>query len=271
MASTNRLSVLVLSLMAAGCSGEMPKLSGIGSANATTDGAAIAGLSPEEVAQSGPSLAFSPFQDMSATPVGGREVITNPTLAEVLAPVSGLPEMAFGRADAPVTIVQYASLTCPHCKRFHAEVFPTLKREYIDTGRVRYILRDFPIGRTSGQASVALRCAVPDKYLDLYAKFLAQQSSWVSQEVKLDPIYAVAAQSGLSRADFDACRTNVALVESIKAIKDRGRKLGIIGTPNFFIENKLVKKALDMAELRAMIDPLLSQRTAAARPGTPPQ
>ena len=113
---------------------------------------------------------------------------------------------------------------------------------------------------------VALRCAAPEKYLDLYGKFLEQQPSWVSQEVRVDAVYAVAAQAGLSRADYDACRTNVALVENIKAIKDRGRKLGIIGTPNFFIDNKLVKKALDITELRAMIDPLLALRTASSMP-----
>ncbi len=273
MAILNRLSVVAaLSLATAACTGSAPTLSGMGAGSEQPAAAGGLNLSPEEVAQSGPVAAFNPFSDLSGSTLGGREVIANPTMAEILAPVPGaLLEIALGSADAPVTIVQYASLTCPHCKRFHAEVYPALKRDYIDTGKVRYILRDFPIGRQSGQGSIAIRCAAPDKYISLYGKFLDQQPSWVSQEVRVDPIFAVAAQGGLSRADYDACRSNTALVENIKAIKDRGRKLGIIGTPNFFIQDKLIKKAVDMAELSSLIEAALRARTAAVAGGAPSQ
>ena len=129
---------------------------------------------------------FNPFADPTAKPAGGREVIENPTIADVM--VTGtLPEMSFGRADAPVTIVEYASLTCPHCRNFHLTTYPQFKKAYIDTGKVRYILREFPIGKTSGAATIALRCAKPEKYLTLFGKFMEQQASWVSQEVRLDP------------------------------------------------------------------------------------
>ncbi len=269
MASFHRLCVVAaLSLATAACTGAAPTLPGMGAGLEPPTTAGGLNLSPEEVAQSGPVAAFNPFSDLSGSTPGGREVIANPTMAEILAPVPGaLTEVAYGNVDAPVTIVQYASLTCPHCKRFHTEVYPALKRDFIDTGKVRYILRDFPIGRQSGQGSIALRCAAPDKYLSLYGKFLDQQPSWVSQEVRLDPIFAVAAQSGLSRADYDACRSNTALVENIKAIKDRGRKLGIIGTPNFYIQDKLIKKAVDMAELSGMIEAALRARTTASAVG----
>jgi protein-disulfide isomerase len=259
-------------LMVAACSGGGPTISG---PSGGVGGPALTqtnlNLSPEEVATSGPVRAFNPFEDTSSQPTGGREVIANPSLAEVLAP-SGLPEIAFGQADAPVTIVEYASLTCPFCKRFHAEVYPVLKRDYIDTGKVRYILREFPIGRTSGQGNVALRCAAPvasEKYLELFGRFLAEQPAWVSQEVNIDRIAAVAAKSGLTRAAYDACRADVALIEGLKSVKDRGRKLGIIGTPNFFIQDKLIKKAVGIEELRAAIDPLLAARTASAASQSP--
>ena len=74
----------------------------------------------------------------------------------------------------PVTVIKYASLTCPYCRRFHLETFPQFKREYVDSGKVRFVIREFPIGKSSGTATIALRCAGPDKYLDLYGKFLSR-------------------------------------------------------------------------------------------------
>lgn len=193
---------------------------------------------------------------------GAREVIQNPSLAEVMQ-AGPLPEMTLGRPDAPVTIIKYASLTCPHCRRFHQEVFPELKRTYIDTGKVRFILREFPIGQSSGNATIALRCAPADKYFDLYGKFLAQQSSWVSQEVRLDAIFKVAQQVGMTRAQFDACLENRGMIDGLKWVKERGRKLGVIGTPNFFFGNKLVKSTVTMKEIREFVE---TGQVAGARP-----
>ena len=167
---------------------------------------------------------------------------------------SPLPEMSWGKADAPVTIVQYASMTCPHCRNFHKVTYPELKRRFIDTGKVRYILREFPIGKTSGNATIALRCAPPDKYLELYGKFMEQQPQWVSLEVRPDAIFAVARQVGMTRAQFDACLQNQGMIENLKWVKDRGRKLGIVGTPNFFIGDKLIKKELTIAEIADYVE-----------------
>ena len=216
----------------------------------------------EDTASTGPER-FNPFADPSDKPAGGREVIAEPTIADVMT-TGTLPEMSFGRDDAPVTIVEYASLTCPHCRNFHIKTYPQFKKAYIDTGKVRYILREFPIGKTSGAASIALRCAKPEKYLTLFGKFMEQQASWVSQEVHLDPIFKVAAQVGMTRQQFDACRENQAMIEGLKWVKDRGRKLGVIGTPNFFVEGKLVKKELSMEDIRAMVDPLIAGRATAS-------
>ena len=209
--------------------------------------------------------AFNPFNDRPVTDLKPREVMANPSLEDVLKPSSDLPEMALGRADAPVVIVQYASMTCPHCRRFQAESFPALKKEYIDTGKVRYILRaEFPIGKQSGLATIALRCAPPDKYFQLYEKLMMDQASWVSQDVRPDPIFDVAKGYGLTRAKFDACRSDESLVKQLNAVKERGRTLGVIGTPNFFIQGKLVKSVITIKEIREMVDPMLAGRTAGA-------
>ncbi len=197
--------------------------------------------------------------EVTDRPPGAREVIANPSVAEVMK-TGPLPEMSWGRADAPVTVIKYMSLTCPYCRRFQLDVFPAFKAAYIDTGKVRFIMREFPIGRTSGNATVALRCAGPEKYLDLYEKFLTQQASWVSQEVRLDAIYAVAQQVGMSRAQFDQCLQNQDMINGLKWVKDRGRTLGIIGTPNFFVDGKLVKRVLSLQDLSAMVDAALAAK-----------
>ena len=206
--------------------------------------------------------AFNPFTDDDYQTTRKRiEVIEKPTLAQVMK-AGPLPERALGRADAPVTIIKYASLTCPYCRRFQLNDFPRLKRDYIDTGKVRFILREFPIGHASGAATVALRCAPESKYFELYGKYLAQQKRWVAQQVRLDAIYAVAAQAGVSRSQFDACRNNQDLISGLKWVKHRGRELGVIGTPNFFVNGKLIKKVLSYDDLKSMIDPLVAGRVA---------
>ncbi len=228
-----------------------------------SSGGAFDIASTENKAENKDGMPAAPFGDAAATPPGGREIIAKPTIADIMAP-SPLPEMSFGSPTAPVTIVQYASMTCPHCRHFHAETFPEFKRTYIDTGKVRYVLREFPIGKASGMATIALRCARPEKYLTLYGKFMEQQPNWVAQEVKRDDIFAVAQQVGMTRPQFDACAENHSMIENLKWVKERGRKLGIIGTPNFFVGDKLVKSVLTMAEIRALVEPQLSGGAATA-------
>jgi protein-disulfide isomerase len=239
-------------LLAAACANDPPSISGgaTGTTLATAGDAPLGG--------------YNPLSDIPDPTAGARQIIKEPTLADVLPAGGDLPEMALGRADAPVTLIKYASLTCPHCRAFQRDVFPQLKREYIDTGKVRFVLREFPIGKTSGTATIALRCAAPEKHFELYAKYLEQQASWVSQEVRLDPIFAVAQQVGMTRAQFDQCLKNQAMIDGLKRVKDRGRTLGVIGTPNFFIQNKLVKSTLTMADIRKEVDPLLGRPAATA-------
>lgn len=255
--------LLVASLIAGCAGGDGASLLAAGATGSATSGATVeaAESSPYGATQAQPA-AFNPFAPDGTTDRPLREVIANPTLAEVLKP-GPLPEFSLGRDDAPVVMIKYMSLTCPHCRRFMAETFPQLKRELIDTGKVRLIIREFPIGRTSGNATIALRCAPLSQYLTLYRKFLEQQSAWVSQEVRPEAILKVAAQVGLTSQQYDACVKNAALIDGLKLIKDRGRELGVIGTPNFFIGNRLVKSVLGMQEIRAMVDPLLSGGSSA--------
>jgi len=236
---------------------------GLGSDASNTSASALlanTGASPDAKTS---GVAFNPLAPPQTKAPGGREVIKNPTLADVLAK-GKLPEFTLGRANAPVTVIKYASLTCPYCRQFHQKEFPKLKRELIDTGKVRFIIREFPIGRASGNATIALRCTKMDNYLDLYGKFLAQQTNWVSQDVRLDRIFAVAQQVGMKQSEFDACLKNQGMISDLQWVKDRGRKLGVIGTPNFFVQNKLYKKQLTVAEIRQAVDQALKAPALAA-------
>ena len=255
------VAALILLAALAGCAGDASLLKD------ETTAAAAPAVADDAVTADTP---FNPFSEGLPSP-GRREVMQNPSIAEIMK-TGELPEMALGRKDAPITIIQYASMTCPHCRRFQLESFPELKRDYIDTGKVRYILRaEFPIGRQSGLATVALRCAPPEKYFVLYDRLMAQQASWVSQEVRPDPIFKVAQQVGMTRAQFDSCRENRAMINALSWIKERGRTLGIIGTPNFFIQGKLVKSAIGIKEIRAMVDPILAGRVAASESAPAPR
>lgn len=249
---TALMATIVLVIGLAGCAAG-PSLSSLGNAlPAVTESAAGTRADAET---------FDPFGLREAPISRGRQVIANPTLADVLEP-GPLPENSYGDPGAPVVIVKYASLTCPYCGKFHRETFPLLKREYIDTGKVRFILREFPIGLQSGTATIAWRCAPPEKRLELYSQFLNQQSRWVSQDVRRDPVYAVARQVGLTNAELDACFANEQLVTDLQAVTERGRTLGIIGTPNFFINERLEKRVLTIRDIREIVDPLLANGAA---------
>jgi len=169
-----------------------------------------------------------------------------------------LGEREYGNPNAPVTIIEYVSLTCPHCRNYHAKVFPQVKRQYVDTGKVRYIIREFPIGRTAGTAAIVTRCAPKGKHLSLTEAYLSRQREWVSQEVREDAIYAVAKSSGMSRAEFDKCLTNQGIIDGLAEVKQRGRKYGVIGTPSLFINGQKLQGEVTFEEVKALIQPQAS-------------
>jgi protein-disulfide isomerase len=176
-----------------------------------------------------------------------------PPQAELMAP-GPLGDRVLGKAGAPVTVIEYVSLTCPHCANFQKHLFPRFKQEFIDTGKVRYIVREFPIGHTAGHAAIVNRCAPEDKYFFLLNQFLTRQAEWVSQEVRPDAIYAVAKSSGMSRETFDKCLSNQVIIDGLTEVKQRGRKFNVIGTPTFFINGRKAQGEVTYDEIKAMIE-----------------
>jgi protein-disulfide isomerase len=176
-----------------------------------------------------------------------------PPQTELMAP-GPLGERVMGKSTAPVTVIEYVSLTCPHCAQFQKELFPRMKKEFIDTGKVRYIVREFPIGRTAGTAAIVNRCAPEDKYFFLLNQFLTRQPEWVSQEVRPEAIYAVAKASGMSRETFDKCLSNQPIIDGLTEVKQRGRQFGVIGTPTFFINGRKAQGVVTYDQIKAMIE-----------------
>lgn len=149
------------------------------------------------------------------------------------------PDRVLGDPDAPVTLVEYSSLTCPHCANFHADTLPALKEEYIDTGKVRLVYRDYPLDRLALAGSVTAHCAAGDDdaaYFAMMEALFASQAQWAQSEDPLKAIAGTARLAGLSQADFEACLADEALaraiVERMVAARDAH---GIESTPTFVI------------------------------------
>ena len=199
-------------------------------------------------------LAFSSF---SITAMAADEAAPAKDAAAPRAE-NALPDMALGKEDAPVTIVEYSSLTCPHCAHFHRDVMPALKSEYIDTGKVRYIQREFPLNNPALGGAVLARCVDPSRFFAFNDLLFSRQDDWAFKEDALQRLRMYAKQAGMTDADFEKCLDNEALQKKILAVRDRGEKEGVKGTPTFFINGKIFNGAPTLQALTEAMKPYLS-------------
>jgi len=135
---------------------------------------------------------------------------------------------------------------------------------------VRWILREFPIGHSSGNAWIINRSAPAEKHFALYEAYIAEQQNWVSLEVRLDAIFAVAQKFGMSRETFNKCLEDKSLIDSLKWVKARGRELGVTGTPTFFVGDQKLRSVMTLKDFEALVEPQLANPPAAAVPGSVP-
>jgi protein-disulfide isomerase len=165
-----------------------------------------------------------------------------------------MPEMMIGKAEAPVTIIEYASMTCPHCARFHSETLPAIKEKYIDTGRARLILREFGFDPRAEAGFMLARCS-GDKYFAMVDVLFKQQDSWARAENGRAALLSIARLAGFSQESFEACLTDQKLLEDVRAVKTRGEtEFGVDSTPTFFINGRKYTGALTVDEMSAIID-----------------
>ena len=168
-----------------------------------------------------------------------------------------LPEKVIGEANAPVTIVEYASMTCSHCATFHTETLPAIKEKYVDTGKARIIFREFPFDPRAEAGFMLARCA-DDKYFAMVDVLFKQQRSWAAVDNAREALLQIARLAGFSQETFEACLTDQKLLEDVRAVRTRGADdFGIDATPTFFINGNKYSGALKVAEMSAIIDSLL--------------
>ena len=180
-------------------------------------------------------------------------------MAELMKP-EALPEMALGDEKAPVTVIEYASMTCPHCATFQETTFPELKKRYIDTGKVRYIFREFPLDNLAAAAFMLARCSADTdsgKYFALIDTLFRQQRTW-AVEKPLPPLMAIAKQAGFTEQSFNACLSNQKVLDGIESIRQRAiKQFKVQSTPTFFINGTLHAGALSIDDMAKAIEPLL--------------
>ena len=184
-----------------------------------------------------------------------------PALAAVVTLEEALAEKVMGKEDAPVTMVEHSSLTCPHCAAFHKETLPQIKKAYIDTGKVRLVYQDFPLGTLALAAAMLARCGGDNRYFGMLEVLFRSQETWARSNNPLAELERVVRFGGLSKADVGECLNNEGLMTAIQQRAAAAQeKLGINSTPTFVVDGKVVSGAQSFAEFQKILDEAIAKK-----------
>ena len=200
-------------------------------------------------------------QPVPTVQLGGptSEPASGPT-RKAATPKVGPDETIFGDPDAPVTIIEYASLTCPHCAAFHNDTLPELEAAYLDTGKVRLVYRDFPLDRSAVFATVMVRCADPSRAEGYIEVLYKMQESWATAANPVEALARIGRLGGLSQERFEACLSDQSLIDSILNSRlEATRQFGVNVTPSFIINGKTYTGAMSFEQFESILRPLLPQ------------
>lgn len=179
----------------------------------------------------------------------------SPAQALIVSTEKATQEVVEGDPDAKVEIIEYASLACPACKFFHDTIYPTLKEDYIDTGKIRFIYRDFPTNSAALAAAMIARCAGPTRHTGMVDMFFTTQQQWGTSENPLQALTMVARMGGIGPSEVDQCLKNSDLMRNIQAgAKHANEEMGVTGTPTLFINGKVSENGLKKEEFLKEID-----------------
>ena len=146
-----------------------------------------------------------------------------------------------GSADAGALLIEYFSLTCPHCARFHTDVWPEIKKKYVDTGRLRLELRDFPLDQWALRAAALARCLPPKQYAAMIDLLMKQQAAWAGSEQVVQALVRLGQLAGISETDAMACMTNRPLLEGIAQSRLDGQtEHDVQSTPSFVLNGERI-------------------------------
>lgn len=174
--------------------------------------------------------------------------------AELLQP-GPLGDKFVGPADAPVTIIEYASMTCPHCANFHVQTYPKLKEQFFDTGKARLIFREFPFDDRALAAFMLARCAGEGKYFPMIDVLFEQQAVWAKSDKPAQELFKIARLAGFTKESFNACLSNKEIAAGVHAVKDRAaQKFGVRSTPTFFINGEELSGNQSIENFSKMIE-----------------
>jgi protein-disulfide isomerase len=166
-------------------------------------------------------------------------------------------DIMIGSDTAPVTIIEYASMTCPHCAHFSETTFPELQKRYIDTGKVKFTLRPFPLDQLAAAGFMLALCGGKDKYMPMVETLFAKQADWIVRE-PVPPLKEISKQYGITETQFNECLANQKLLNSIQATRDQAaQKLGVNSTPTFFVNGKKLVGDVSIDQMSKEIDPYL--------------
>lgn len=164
-------------------------------------------------------------------------------------------EFIQGNPKAKVTVIEYASLTCGHCKAFQDDTYPELKKNYIDTGKIRFVYRDFPLDGLAAGGALLARCAPGDKGKVMIDLMFKNQAEWVRSQSPLEPLRGYAQLAGMSAADVDACLKNEGIMNKIREVQETASNTyNVQSTPTFFINEEKLEGAQPYDVMSKVID-----------------
>jgi protein-disulfide isomerase len=201
------------------------------------------------------------FGLLLASPGSSEAAAPRPMLAEAKTVLQiTKDDRILGNPEAPITIVEYASLTCPHCAHFANDVLPELKKEWIDTGKAKLVLRDFPLDEPALRAAMIARCAPPERYYAFADTFFSAQEKWVRSGDYRETLARLAKLGGMGQAEFDTCIKNTELENKIvEGRLKASQELEVSSTPTFFINGSKLAGAPSREEFEKLLSGLAAK------------